>query len=304
MHEQFHAQKLRNSGYTGPAMDIWKQWLSEQGFVGPIPDAERAWLASKGYTGSLNDQYMALYTAASLTGSIDDMGAAWTPSGGTPPVVPIEDPYYSTLSFYNSMQQYNAEIGGTPTMQGAGFTIAPNGMFGRNSALFVPGGATVNQLQYTQTVGSTSSNAWTVDAWIKIETPPAANSVWIQFWNVPASAVNLQFGITTGGRLSWASSGWGPGGDLLGALPINEWAHVAFVFSPGSLNVYVNGTLTDTVTTPSAIISFNRVSLGGKTNTSALPFTGSLAEVRAVKAVRWTGSSFPVPSGPVLVPTP
>lgn len=309
MHEQFHAAKLRAAGYTGPAMDIWKKWLSEQGFTGPIPDAERAWLASLGYTGSLNDQYMSMYKAASLTGSLDDMGAAWIPSGGTP-VDPGNDPMWASVWFFNSMKSLTdpalpASDNDEPVQTGTEISVEATGPFGQNILNFLPTTNVVNNLIYGREATTlNTTEGFTVDLWLSV-TPAGivVAPVFLELLNTNDSAASALFAAP---RSTRAINFAGMGSTLTSPAEVfveDQWFHFAYVFSGADSSLYINGVRVFQGANTIVPTVFDSVSIGSRPPGTPRPIRARFADVRITKGVRYTGASFPVPTEPVIPPT-
>ncbi len=162
---------------------------------------------------------------------------------------------------------------------------------------------------------NTSSGAFTVEAWIKIEGTGIATSTGTGgISGIPIIAkgrsesdasgrnVNYFLGISTGNILvaDFEESG-GANHPATGtnAIPLNKWTHVAATYGAGTWNLYINGVLDKTESEGAAVPEINSIqhaSVGTAiTSNSASPaaepagfFNGKIDEVRIWNLARST----------------
>jgi photosystem II stability/assembly factor-like uncharacterized protein len=122
----------------------------------------------------------------------------------------------------------------------------------------------------------TSTNTFTVSAWIKREGPQPANAG-IFFTRGANSVVGLNFGNNNELRYHWNDQFWGWNSGL--TVPDGEWTHVAMVVEPGRTTIYLNG-VPATNTASHALQSFGAdFYLGADPNHSNRRFRGQIEEV-------------------------
>jgi len=156
--------------------------------------------------------------------------------------------------------------------------------------------ASNTQFAYTTTTGSEDidnySNQFTVEAWIYPISDGANNIVICKesAFEIGINGNNIQVAIFIG---TWA---W----DVSYAVSYNQWQHVAATFDGTNIRLYVDGQLRSTFNRPGIIAkNSNPLKIGGRstlTNTCTYPFNGYIDEVRISNSVRYSGSTYEIPT--------
>ena len=155
---------------------------------------------------------------------------------------------------------------------------------GNNDAVFIPTSADI-----------AFNNNFTIQAWI-YPTTVSANTVVISKGATDTGAMGYAIYLeTTDNRITArvGDASFEVSADL--AWQLNTWTHVAIVHSGSNLELYVDGGLKDTRSTPPDVqIDSAPLVIGGisGTFTSAQYFTGSIDEVLIFNAVRTPGGSY------------
>jgi hypothetical protein len=143
---------------------------------------------------------------------------------------------------------------------------------------------------YVQTTfaGVTGTSNRTFEAWIYLASSPSAN-VAIMDYGVNAVGSRNTFLVTGSNQLSFISGGTNANiSSSLNAVPIGQWAHVAFVLNSGMGYLYVNGNQVgtgnlSTVNTPSGATNLR---IGQRVPGGSIPFPGKIDEVRIWNTAR------------------
>lgn len=315
MFEQFFAPQLIERGYQGTYTEVWRQWLESKGAPSiTTPGMEMRWLGDLGYTGALQDRWRQFFLAEGLTGVLVDDARHWVVhDGGTiPEGDPIPDPLWDDVVFFwnGDLPDYEAVKGGVPIQRGPKqYKIISPGPFNGNAVQFSPTQAhDKNVLEFSVTPFELDATAMTVDCWGKTVDLGVVNfPTWMQLSSSITTAQAQYFGasdsrgFTTGGYYGFHTAKDGEG------IPHDDWTHLAVVFDAAEVRIYSQGRLigSSTRTAGTTPLLVDRVSLGGRIDTSyTWNFKGFLDEVRVTKGVRYTGETYTIPSGPVLVPEP
>lgn len=129
----------------------------------------------------------------------------------------------------------------------------------------------------------------TFEAWVYVDTiTPSSNLAILDYGSNVAGGRNT-FCIKGDSSLAFISGGTnGNISSSANAVPIRQWAHVAFVLSSGTGYLYVNGIQVGRgslsgVSTP---FTGDRVKIGERVSGGSIPFKGSIDEVRIWDAAR------------------
>lgn len=306
MHEQFFYSQLRERGYAGTAVGMWRNWLASKGIpFSDIQDMETKWLRDQGYVGTHNDMRFKFYRDHGLTGVLDDMGRKWiVPEGGTGPDEgePVEDPMWADVLFFHDFTSMNPVTGGTGAFVSTTSELIDEGIFGYPAMNLQPVNNRVSGLKCTiPDVKLGTVEGFTVDCWGKtIDIGPGRWPTWMELYNGSDTSYYGSSdgrGFTTGGVF-----GYHPSGE--NSIPHDEWTHVAYVFGDGRVKIYSEGVMIHDSGLSDITAAFNSVMIGSRHNSSnPYVFKGKLSQVRITKGMRWT-EDFTPPTGPVKVPTP
>ena len=143
---------------------------------------------------------------------------------------------------------------------------------------------------YVQTTyaGVTGTSNRTFEAWIYLASSPSAN-VAIMDYGVNAVGSRNTFLVTGNNQLSYISGGTNANiSSSMNAVPIGQWAHVAFVLNSGMGYLYVNGNQVgtgnlSTVNTPNGGTNLR---IGQRVPGGSIPFPGKIDEVRIWNTAR------------------
>lgn len=136
------------------------------------------------------------------------------------------------------------------------------------------------QTTYTGVLGAANR---TFEAWIFVSpTAPASNLAIIDYGLNAVGARNTFF-VSGTKQLSFISGGTNANiGTAANAVPVGQWAHVAFVLSSGTGYLYVNGVQqgTGNLTTVNTPSGNQNVIIGERVSGGSIRFKGSIDEVR------------------------
>ncbi len=146
-----------------------------------------------------------------------------------------------------------------------------------------------NDVVQTTYLGVTGSANRTFEAWIFISSSAPASNLCIMDYGVNAVGARNTFAITGTRGLSFLSGGTnaniGTGTNL---VPVNQWAHVAFVLNNGTGYLYINGVQAGTgnlsnVNTPTTGTDLR---IGDRVPGGNIRFKGAIDEVRVWDVAR------------------
>ncbi len=138
---------------------------------------------------------------------------------------------------------------------------------------------------YIQTTypGITGTANRTFEAWIYLSSSPSSN-VCILDYGLNAVGSRNTFYVTSTNKLGFISGGTNAniGSTNNNAVPIGQWAHVAFVLDNGTGYLYVNGSQvgTGSLTTVNTPAGNNNLKIGERVTGGSIPFDGVIDEVR------------------------
>lgn len=122
----------------------------------------------------------------------------------------------------------------------------------------------------------------TFEAWVKVD-PNASGSICVLDYGTNAVGSRNTFNVSGSNQILFISGGTNANiGSSTGAVPTNQWTHIAFVLNSGTGYLYVNGTQVgtgnlSTVNTPSGNTN---VRIGQRVAGGSIPFYGAIDEVR------------------------
>ncbi len=138
---------------------------------------------------------------------------------------------------------------------------------------------------YSGVLGTTNR---TFEAWIYLSSAPSSNTCILDY-GLNAVGSRNTFGVNGNRQLTFTSGGTNANiSSSTNAVPVGQWAHVAFVLNNGTGYLYVNGTQVGTgslttVNTPSGGVN---LIIGQRVTGGNIPFEGKIDEVRVWDVVR------------------
>lgn len=129
----------------------------------------------------------------------------------------------------------------------------------------------------------------TIEYWFKVSSIGAIRVV------VGDIGIGWWVGISSGGAAVSQAPGTGgaAGGGNVGD---GAWHHMALTLDGTNARVWLDGTLMSTTASTSGITSDATLSIGGFSSTSTYDFPGSIDEVRISNVVRYSGTTYTVPT--------
>jgi hypothetical protein len=212
------------------------------------------------------------------------------------------DPYFSAVSMLlhgdgtGSTFTDNSSNSNVITANGSVTQSTAQSKFGGKSILFT---SSNSFLTFPSSNIFNFSNDFTIEAWVY----PTSYVTYatILEGRTSASYQNYVCGLYyTGGvyRLDFVNDG-GAGTRLTASstsVALNQWSHIAFVRSGSTLACYVNGTKDSTTVSYSSSLTNASSTLTIGKNVDGNYFDGYIDDYRITKMVRYSGSSFTVPS--------
>lgn len=228
------------------------------------------------------------------------------------PVSAEVDPYFSSVTMLLSGDDYvdYSPLGLTYTNAGSSISTTTK-QYGTGSYNFP--GSNGNRISVPYNAGHHfGTSDFTIEFWVN----PRGGGTIIGSWNAFGQTKLYGWLCQSGGSLGWVfymnHAGFGVFNDpvvLNFALSSNTWQHVAYTRQDTTHKIYINGSLSDTVTDtsglpiqPSTGYSYNAaesgVWLGDNEDFPFQPFDGNVDEVRITKGVARYTANFTAPSGP------
>lgn len=175
-------------------------------------------------------------------------------------------------------------------------TAAKFGAAGRTTGMY----GAPNALDFIYNGAAGILGTATIEAWFKVAAAPTGTKV------IFGQDKIAWVGINTSGFITSTIGGGTPGVavNLVGASNVCDgaWHHVALTLNAGKPSIYVDGTRIATSTTATAPIdnASTYVGLGiggfGGAGNSSFDLTGQVDEVRVSRTLRYTGTTYTVPS--------
>jgi hypothetical protein len=181
----------------------------------------------------------------------------------------------------------------SPFNPSAGYTPSAVG----GSARFATTSNTTANLSATLT-GASAMTTWTIEMFSYAETSSINDQVLLGPWTpnlIRVSGSTLQVYLSGGDRFS-----------ISGALPINQWNHLAICCDSTNLRLYINGVRVATAAIPNLSISMASVVLGAQaTNSTANDrWPGYISNFRVVNGTAlYTNATYIVPTAPLTAIT-
>lgn len=147
--------------------------------------------------------------------------------------------------------------------------------------------------------GTTASGAWdssigTVEAWVK----RTATSLQVVAGNDNVSNSGIWIGVAANGGVTGNGSGTPPQiGGIASNLNDGNWHHIAYTFDGTNESIYADGARADTRARATPFVwGTGTYAIGGFGAATGFDFTGAIDEVRISNIVRYTGTSYTVPT--------
>jgi len=148
------------------------------------------------------------------------------------------------------------------------------------NGLSFDGNNDIVQTSYTGVLGSLNR---TFEAWVFVSSSAPASNLSILDYGLNAVGSRNTFLVSGSRSLSFISGGTNANiGTPANSVPVNQWAHVAFVLNSGTGYLYVNGVQvgTGSLTTVNTPSNNGNVRIGQRVPGGTIPFNGSIDEVR------------------------
>ncbi len=148
------------------------------------------------------------------------------------------------------------------------------------NALNFDGNDDVVQSTYSGPLGTTNR---TFEAWVYVSSSAPTSNLCILDYGVNAVGSRNTFNVSGSRALSFISGGTNANiSSSPNDVPVDQWAHVAFVLDNGTGYLYVDGVQVGTgnLTTVNTPAGNQNVKIGERVNGGSIPFHGSIDEVK------------------------
>jgi hypothetical protein len=248
-------------------------------------------------SGGLVDVTVSLLVESNFTPATS--GGVFWPSGGGGGGGGT-DPYFSSVSLLLPMDGTNGSTTFTDASSN-GFTVTANGnaqistaqkKFGTASGLFDGNGDWITAP--SASAFSFGTGDFTVEAWIYQISMNQYSAALEIGSHISSDSIVFLVGWDIGGAVY--SGGWF---GSRGPLATNQWQHVAWTRSSGTLRSFVDGTLTSSTSFTNNLSSYTNVSIGygaGYNGGSTYYFNGYIDDLRVTKGISRYNAAFTPPT--------